>query len=150
MLMRLSPGDGSSSTLPAVPETLSRSSLAHLRALAAIRARCGRFDSPLLLEVQRLLESCHHRVVLGYDNGAGVSASVLMLYRWTGRGKGILPLTDDMAKAMWEFAQSPEAEIRPSGDGPGMGRSLAIVQDVCSPDSRLCEPGFFDMSIVIR
>lgn len=150
VLLRLSAGDSFSFASQAIPESLSKSSLAHLRVLAAIRARCRRFDSPLLLEMQRLLETCHHRVFLGYDNGVGLSASVLKFYRWRGQGKGTIPLNNEAADETWEFSQAPDTEIRPSLSGPSLVRSLEAIQEVCSPDSWLCEPGFFDMSIVIR
>ncbi|KAH7367778.1 hypothetical protein B0T11DRAFT_275975 [Plectosphaerella cucumerina] len=150
VLMRLSAGASATFPPQAIPTSLSKSSLAHLRALASIRARCSRFDSPLSLEVQRLLETCHHRVVLGYDNGTGVSASVLKMYRWKRRGKGIIPLNGEVADEIGEFDEAPGAEILPFGSGSSVMNSLEVIHEVCSPSSRMCEPGFFDMSILIR
>jgi hypothetical protein len=72
------------------------------------------------------------------------------MYRWKGRGKGIIPLNGEVADEIGEFDEAPGAEILPFGSGSSVMNSLKVIHEVCSPSSRMCEPGFFDMSILIR
>lgn len=132
-----------------VPERLAASSLGHLKTLSAIRARCSRFDSPLLEEVQRLLEKLHHQTVLGYDNSANVSFDVLILYRWTSSGTGIVPLSRDQAERCWGSSFAPGSAMK-IGDKSKTQTTVDLIEEVCSPTSRICEPGYFDLSILIR
>ncbi|KAH8743759.1 hypothetical protein F5883DRAFT_592085 [Diaporthe sp. PMI_573] len=149
-LLSFSLGDGaapSSEPLP-VPPKLAGSAWIHSRALVAIRDRCQRYDSPLIEEVRKLLDAAYARAVHGLHGADGLDARVLMLYRWKGRGTGILRLDPDTAAAEWEFLQPPDADIL--GSVPRHETQChRLLLEVCSPRSRLCEPGYFDLSILV-
>lgn len=130
------------------PHNLASTSLTHLKILSAIRTRCPRFESPLLADMQKLLEKYYHQVVLGYDNASTVSAATLMLYRWSDGGTGILPLTRHEALAIWTFPQTPEENFR-SYDSGDPSQIAEVINAVCSPGNRICQPGYFDMSVLI-
>ncbi|KAM5342007.1 hypothetical protein ACJ41O_015038 [Fusarium nematophilum] len=132
-----------------VPEKLSNSTWVHLQVLSTIRERCARYDSPLLREMERLIASCYRRIVLGYGQGEVVSAEVLMLHRWKGQGTGILPVASTAALAEWTFPQSPTADIQ-RFLARHDDETEALVDEVCSPTSRICEAGYFDLTIIIR
>jgi hypothetical protein len=130
------------------PQKLAISSWIHIEILSAIRERCKRYDSPLLGEVYRLLTSCYRRVVLGNDDAESVSFQILMLYRWKGRGTGVVPMEREAALAEWSFPHAPDADIKNCLPGHS-ACSRALIEEVCSPESRICEEGYFDLSIMI-
>ena len=142
------PGSEHSFRAPTMPQKLASTSLTHLKMLSVIRTRCPRFESPLLAEIQKLLEKYYHWVVLGYDNASTVSAATLMLYRWSAGGTGIVPLTQQAALAIWAFPKPPEEIIQPYESGPVL-QVAESIDEVCSPESRICQPGYFDMSVLL-
>lgn len=72
-----------------------------------------------------------------------------MLHRWNGQGSGIMAMGLTAALAEWSFAQPPEADIR-SHLGSYDKSLKSALDEVCSPSSRICETGYFDLSILIR
>ncbi|KAJ9418962.1 hypothetical protein FOXG_17213 [Fusarium oxysporum f. sp. lycopersici 4287] len=136
------------SSTQSVPQKLMDSSRAHLHLLSAISTQCKRYDSLLLVEIQKLLASCYNCVQSSSCPAQPILATTLMLYRWTGRGTGIYPLEPTVAYAEWLFSQPPEHDIHQYLSGHNEV-SRQIVNEVCSPASRICEEGYFDLSIVI-
>ncbi|KAF4990714.1 hypothetical protein FDECE_14265 [Fusarium decemcellulare] len=112
-----------------VPAKLVESSWRHLQIVSAIRSRCGRYDSPLVTEIQRLLASCHSCVALGCQQSQAIPATTLMLYRWKGRGTGINPLEKSVAISEWSFSSPPEVDIHESLAGHITSRSATLDRE---------------------
>lgn len=132
-----------------VPTSLSASSRAHLQALSATASSCPRFDSPVLRNVYTLLSSAYGRAVLGYAQVEAVSGRMLMPYRWTGNGTGFVAMDAEAASKEWNLPANPNDDIQ-SGLR-GFAQSVkSLVDEVCSPNDRICKPGYFDMTVFIE
>jgi hypothetical protein len=132
-----------------VPHKLATSCQIHLEVLSAVTTGCQRYNSPLLAEVRDLLKFCYTRIVDGIYSTKSISASVLMLYRWKGRGTGIIPMNQSAALEQWTFFQSTEEHIHDYLIRP-TEQARSAIEEVCSPGSRICEEGYFDFSILIH
>jgi hypothetical protein len=130
------------------PAKLLASSAAHLEVLKTITSHSRRFNHPILKEAYRLLRTCHFSVIPEPTKCSPVNAELFMLYRWTGKGTGILSLDRPTAEQIWEFPRAPEAVF--FSDGEGWEQSLrGIIVRLSSSQSRLCEDGYFDLSITL-
>ena len=65
----------------AVSRKLPESSWLHLWIVARIRTHCPRYDSPLLVDIERLHAACYRYGVMGSQATESVPATGLMLYR---------------------------------------------------------------------
>nr|XP_036589836.1 uncharacterized protein CTRU02_00590 [Colletotrichum truncatum]KAF6801841.1 hypothetical protein CTRU02_00590 [Colletotrichum truncatum] len=149
-LLSCSLGDEASTSGEAVPvpPKLAGSSWTHLGTLTLIESCCKRYDLPIVGEIRKLLAAAYGRAVHGSHGADGVDAKVLMLYRWKGRGAGILRLDPDTAESEWGFPQPPNVDIL--GLVPRHGSQChRLLAELCSSKSRLSKPGYFDMSILV-
>lgn len=75
---------------------------------------------------------------------------VMTRYRWRGNGKGIVALTDEETKAVWNHASIDlEVDLRLSipHENNDVSNRREWIARLSSWESRVCKPGYFDLSI---
>ncbi|QGA14829.1 hypothetical protein EYB26_002485 [Talaromyces marneffei] len=143
----ISLADGLENPAIVVPEKLDNSSRIHLKVLSLLHENVGRWEHPVVSEIYRLLLYCTSQALdRSSTNHSKISALVLMQYRWCGHGTGILALSNTAALSEWTFPVPPDEEIW-SWNGELEVTLYAVVTRLCDPTMRMCQPGYFDLSL---
>ncbi|KAL3447778.1 hypothetical protein BJX65DRAFT_307831 [Aspergillus insuetus] len=130
------------------PQKLLESSSTHLKLVNALEAYCRRCDLLVVREFQRLLTSTMSTVTEGFATGPAMSCHVLYLYRWTAGGFGMVQLKERDALREWKYDDKPTDPLWNDSVGAG-GTLIQAICELCDERRRICEAGFFDLSISV-
>ncbi|KAL2817629.1 hypothetical protein BJX63DRAFT_385553 [Aspergillus granulosus] len=131
------------------PKKLLESCSVHLKLIDSLEAYSRKCDLLVVREFQRLLATTIDSVTRGFYSGPTMSCHVLYLYRWTEQGSGIIQLNEEDGLAEWGFEDKPTDpvwNIRPGTDAIAL---LPVICGLCDDGRRICEEGFFDLSISV-
>ncbi|KAL3457142.1 hypothetical protein BJX64DRAFT_293396 [Aspergillus heterothallicus] len=136
-----------------VPAKLLRSSDHHRDMLSAIDMYCKRYNILILNEIHSLLSYTLSRAAFrapGPTTPQFINMRTLMYYRWRGQGTGVIPLSQEDADAEWRYPVSPdEAPLLEQYYLVGAKAELQrVAVELCAADARMCQNGYFDLSIV--
>ncbi|KAF5654324.1 xylanolytic transcriptional activator xlnR [Fusarium sp. NRRL 25303] len=134
---------GSHEVMATMPPTLLASADRHLRALETFM-KGTRFDVELIKHIQTCLSSS---VMLGSpDSSSDYNRTLdeLAFYRWASGGHGILRSPKQPVVESSQFMNRYPIHSRSLQDR--QARTSAIER-ICSPNARICQPGYFELSI---
>jgi len=141
----------SNTIVEGVPDTLTESAKLHIEFLQSLRRRGCRFDAELVQTVEAIVS------LLCRPEGLSVLALgdalfTLSHYRWRGSGSGIIKLTTVGAACEWNHGsvnwQCPLFIPSAASTNDGDMKRKAILA-ICDPAARVCQSGYFDLSISV-
>lgn len=145
---------GSSQNIGSTTAGLLTAARQHVYAMAALK-NSSKFDSLLVATVADILSTEVNRlqaVPLEDFPGPAHTSAKAKLFRWCHGGTGILPLDLNTAEHQWQKSQLSDSVDMPMVvDGTGREDSInRCLAALVHPESRLCLPGNFDLSITLR
>lgn len=133
-------------SLAQIPEPLQKVALSHMMILGVIIEEAGtRFDIGLISSMNNILTClCKN---LDHEDSWRLFTTALQTmarYRWCGRGRGVFAISEDEANLEWRYV-----DILPQSSASAfdiLQRRAGIIS-LGDPEARICQPGFFDLSI---
>lgn len=124
---------------------LLESTRLHLFILGKIREDSSTCNIDLVPAVEAILQAFYTAASTG-RNEWDIDFSILKLYRWAERGRGIVKISPKVAE---ELCRSTVTGAHGYG-GTAVPESVSGKQEIlalCDPRTRRCRPGYFTMSI---
>ncbi|KAH7127293.1 hypothetical protein EDB81DRAFT_140803 [Dactylonectria macrodidyma] len=143
-------GEGQSTSILGVPDSLFASVNAHLKLLNAFWQRDTRYDIDLIEAVFTILSTLSKN--LDHENYTSLQASLVHLahYRWCQGGLGINKLTESAVRSGWypdhQHWQVYVQLVSSTIEADTHQRKMAI-ESLGRSDARVCQSGFFDLNI---
>ncbi|CVK83939.1 uncharacterized protein FMAN_01185 [Fusarium mangiferae] len=134
---------GSHEVMATMPPTLLASADRHLRALETFM-KGTRFDVELIKHIQTCLSSSVMLGSPGSSSDYNRTLDELAFYRWASGGHGILRSPKQPVVESSQFMNRYPVHSRSLQDR--QARTSAIER-ICSPNARICQPGYFELSI---
>ncbi|KAF5705231.1 xylanolytic transcriptional activator xlnR [Fusarium globosum] len=131
---------GSHEVMATMPPTLLASADRHLRALETFM-KGTRFDVELIKHTQTCLSSSVMLGSPGSSSDYNRTLDELAFYRWASGGHGILRSPKQPVVESSQFMNRYPIHSRSLQD------RTSAIERLCSPNARICQPGYFEFSI---
>lgn len=135
---------------PLGSEELLQIAADHAQSLDAIVQAESRCDLPIVAAIHTILLTLQQDIDEAAAASLGSALLTLAHYRWRGNGRGIIALSDTDAADAWNHAAielNDGLALPPSAAQPDIDNRRAWIAQLSSRESRICKPGYFDLSI---
>lgn len=133
-----------------VPDELRQVVADCAQALDALAQEASRCDLSIVTAIHTILSNLQHDLDAAATSAMSDALLTLAHYRWRGQGKGIIALSDMDAVIAWNYVTielSGSILLPPSDRQPDIDNRRAWIAQLSSREHRICEPGYFDLSI---